>query len=132
MHTCTTSLRVVKAEPSPPWRIARDAPSLSRLPLLRYGAGLARQTCVPRFCLRRRADFSELPPRIGLPCTLVVGTSSAQAARRSITDTRLWMGRPTTGRPGARQVAWSGLPSRIGKLERMRTVKRRQGEGPDW
>jgi len=70
-----------EVEPSPPWRFARDAPSLGRLPLLRYGAGLARQTCVPRFCLRRRADISELPPRIGLPRALVVSASSAQATR---------------------------------------------------
>lgn len=106
MYTCTTFLRVVKAEPSPPWRIAGDAPSLSRLPLLRYGAGLARQTCVPRFCLRRRADFSELPPKIGLPCALVV---VPRPRRRQAPHRRTPLGRDGFDCPAAGCAAVSML-----------------------
>jgi len=54
-----------EAEPSPPYgRIAQDTPSLNRHPYqLRYGAGLARQTFVPRLYLRQRARLLRTSPQ---------------------------------------------------------------------
>lgn len=53
-----------EAEPSPPWHKCLGCAFTQPPPtLLRYGAGLARQTFVPRLCLRQRARLLRTAPQ---------------------------------------------------------------------
>lgn len=85
-----------EAEPSPPWHVCLGCAFTQPPPKpLRYGAGLARQTFVPRLCLRQRAGcLRTSPPESGIPCALVLVASSAQAASPTSPKPIDWMGRP--------------------------------------
>lgn len=83
-----------EAEPSPPWHVCPGYAFTQPPPKLRYGAGFARQTFVPRFCLRQRAGCLRTAPRIRCPLRAGARTSPAQAAMTTSPKPISWMGRP--------------------------------------
>lgn len=96
-----------EAEPSPPWQVCLGYAFTQPPPtLLRYGAGLARQTFVPRLCLRQRAGCLRTSPQN--PVSPARWWSSPRPRRRQLLHHRSpstgWGG-PSIRRHGARRVA---------------------------
>lgn len=95
-----------EAEPSPPWHVCLGCAFTQPPPKpLRYGAGLARQTFVPRLCLRQRAGCLRLPPQN--PVSPARWCLSPRPRRRQALHHRSpstgWGG-PTIRRLGARRM----------------------------